>query len=349
MKHALNRSQSLAALCVAAAAVTSLAACGGTVSNGSSNAKVVLGLSNSSVTSSFRGIMINSFKDEAEKLQKAGQISRYVIQNSGDDVSKQIQQIHNMVQSGVNVLVIDAQSASGLNAEIARSVAQGVTVVTTDNLATSDQSINVEVDPSVIAADTADGLAKTIGGKGHVLMLEGVAGTPVNEERDKLAKAVFAKYPNITVSEINVDWNPATSKQKTAQFISQNPDIAGVWDQGDSAGGAANAFIDAKKPLPPIVFDGTSDFLNIWHSRVPQGYQTVGATQPPAIIVDAIWLGLKAHQGAKVKQNPVLLKTPLLTNANVNTAWTPGMTDQPGQFVNPIPVPQNQLYATYIK
>lgn len=349
MAHLLKRPRSLSALCVAAVAVTSLAACGGASGAAASKGKIVLGLSNSSVTSSFRGIMINSFKDEAAKLQKAGEISSYVVQNSGDDVSKQIQQIHNMVQSGVNVLVIDAESASGLNAEIARAVAQGVTVVTTDNLATSDKSINVEVDPNVIASDTAEGLAKVIGHKGHVLMLEGIAGTPVNEQRDKLAKAVFAKYPNISVSEVNVDWNPATSKQKTAQFISQNPDIAGVWDQGDSAGGAANAFIDAGKPLPPIVFDGTSDFLNIWHSRVAQGYQTVGATQPPAVVVDAIWLGLKAHQGAKIKQNPVLLQTPLLTNDNINTVWTPGMTDQPGQFVNPVPIPRDQLYANYIK
>jgi ribose transport system substrate-binding protein len=338
---------------VAAAALTSLAACGGgnssATSSGSSKSKIILGLSNSSVTSSFRGIMINSFKEEAEKLQKAGEISSYVIQNSGDDVSKQIQQMHNMVQSGVNVLVIDAQSATGLNAEIARAVAKGVTVVTTDNLATSDKSINVQVDPTVIAADTAQGLAQIIGGKGNVLMLEGIAGTPVNEERNKLAKDVFAKYPNIKLSEVNVDWNPATAKQKTAQVISQNPDIAGVWDQGDSAGGAANAFIDANKPLPPIVFDGTSDFLNIWHSRVSQGYKTVGATQPPAVVVDAIWLGLKVHQGGKIKQNPVLLKTPLLTNDNLDTVWTPGMTDQPGQFVNPIPVPRDELYSTYVQ
>jgi ribose transport system substrate-binding protein len=352
MMRALNPLRCLSVLGVVAA-VTSIAACGGGTSGASSGGagkgKVVLGLSNSSVTSSFRGIMINSFKDEAEKLKKAGEIDSYTIQNSGDDVSKQIQQIHNMVQSGVNVLVIDAQSATGLNAEIARAVAKGVTVVSTDNLVSTDKSINVQVDPKVIAADTAEGLAKLIGGKGHVLMLEGIAGTPVNEERNKLAKDVFAKYPDIKISEVNVDWNPATSKQKTAQFISQNPDVAGVWDQGDSAGGAANAFIDANKPLPPIVFDGTSDFLNIWHSRMAQGYQTVGATQPPAVVVDAVWLGLKAHQGAKVKQNPVLLKTPLLTNTNIDTVWTPGMTDQPGQFVNPVPVPRDELYATYIK
>src|SRR4051812_34681387 len=123
-----KRTRFLSVVCVAAAAATSLAACGGGSNTGgaggSANDKVKLGLSNSSVTSSFRGIMINSFKDEAEKLKKSGEIDSYTIQNSGDDVSKQIQQIHNMVQSGVNVLVIDAQSATGLNAEIDRAVAK---------------------------------------------------------------------------------------------------------------------------------------------------------------------------------------------------------------------------------
>jgi ribose transport system substrate-binding protein len=229
-----------------------LAACGGSGGPGAGSDKgIYLGLSNSSVTSSFRGIMIDSFKEEAEKLKDAGEIDKYTVQNAGDDVSKQIQQIHNMVQSGVNVLVIDAQSATGLNAEIAQAVAKGVTVVSTDNLVDTDQSINVQVNPETIAAKTAQGLADIIDGKGKVVMLEGIAGTPVNEGRNKLAKEVFAKYPDIELVEVNVDWNPATSKQKTAQLISQYPDIAGIWDQGDSAGGAANAYLDAGKPARP--------------------------------------------------------------------------------------------------
>jgi ribose transport system substrate-binding protein len=353
--HKIRRPIQLFTISLASvSAAVLLAACGssgggGNSGSGAGKGDIVLGLSNSSVTSSFRGIMINSFKAEAETLQKAGVIQRSVVENAGDSTSTQIQQMHDMVQSGVNVLVVDAESATGLNAEIARDVAQGVTVVTTDNLATSTQSINVEVNPKVIATETAQGLADLIGHKGNVVMLEGIAGTPVNDQRDSLAKAVFAKYPGIKVSEVNVDWNPATAKQTMAQLISQNPNIAGVWDQGDSAGGAANAFIAAGKPLPPIVFDGTTDFLNIWHDRMSQGYKSVGAPQPPAVVVDALWLGIKVHQGAQVTENPVLLNTPLITNANIDTIWTKGMTNQPGQFVNPVPVPQATLYKDYIK
>lgn len=325
---------------------TILAGCGGSGGGGSAGGSkgIYLGLSNSSVTSSFRGIMIASFKKEAEKLKTAGEIDKYTVQNAGDDVSKQIQQIHNMVQSGVNVLVIDAQSATGLNSEIAAAVAKGVTVVSTDNLVTDDKSINVQVNPKVIAAATAQGLADAIGGKGKVVMLEGIAGTPVNEGRNKLAKQVFAKYPDIKLIEVNVDWNPATSKQKTAQLISQHPDIAGIWDQGDSAGGAANAYTDAKKKMPPIVFDGTTDFLNIWKKQIADGYKTVGAPQPPAVVVDALWLGLTAHtKKCKASSNPINLDTPLITNSNIDTVWKAGMTDEPGQFVNPIPVARDQL------
>jgi len=343
--HALRRRRLLAAVAMVTAGGL-LAACGssGGASGGSNSKGIYLGLSNSSVTSSFRGIMINSFKTEAAKLKAAGEIDKYTVQNSGDDVSKQIQQIHNMVQAGVNVLVIDAQSSTGLNAEIAQAKAKGVTVVSTDNLVSSDQSINVQVNPETIAAKTAQGLVDIIGGKGKLVMLEGIAGTPVNEGRNKLAKQVFAKYPGIQVIEVNVDWNPATSKQKTAQLISQHPDIAGIWDQGDSAGGAANAYMDAGKPVPPIVFDGTTDFLNIWKKQIPNNYKTVGATQPPAVVVDALWLGIKAHKdGCKATSNPISLDTPLVTNATIGTVWKPGMTDEPGQFVNPVPVPRKAL------
>jgi ribose transport system substrate-binding protein len=342
-RHAVNR-RYVAPLAAATLLAGTLAACGSGASAGGGGKGIYLGLSNSSVTSSFRGIMIDSFKKEAAKLKAAGEIDKYTVQNSGDDVSKQIQQIHNMVQSGVNVLVIDAQSSTGLNSEIAQAVAKGVTVVSTDNLVTSDKSINVQVDPDTIAAKTAQGLVDILGGKGKIVMLEGIAGTPVNESRNKLAKDVFQKYPGIKLIEVNVDWNPATSKQKTAQLISQHPDIAGIWDQGDSAGGAANAYLDAGKPMPPIVFDGTTDFLNIWKKQIPQGYKSVGATQPPAVVVDAMWLGIKAHtDGCKATANPISLETPLVTNDNIDTVWRAGMTDEPGQFVNPVPVARDQL------
>lgn len=344
LRHA-SRGRRLLTAVVLATLGGLLAACGSGSSGASNSDKgIYLGLSNSSVTSSFRGIMINSFNTEAKKLKAAGEIDKYTVQNAGDDVSKQIQQIHNMVQSGVNVLVIDAQSSTGLNSEISQAVAKGVTVVSTDNLVESDQSINVQVNPETIAAKTAQGLADVIGGKGKVVMLEGIAGTPVNEGRNKLAKDVFAKYPGIKLIEVNVDWNPATSKQKTAQLISQNPDIAGIWDQGDSAGGAANAYIDAGKNMPPIVFDGTTDFLNIWHQRIKDGYKTVGATQPPAVVVDALWMGIKAHKdGCKATSNPISLDTPLISNDNIGTVWKPGMTNEPGQFVNPVPVPRKKV------
>ena len=95
---------------------------------------------------------------------------------------------------------------------------------------------------------------------------------------------------------------------------------------------------------PPIVFDGTTDFLNIWHDRIKDGYKTVGATQPPAVVVDALWLGIKAHKdGCKATANPINLDTPLITNANIDTVWKPGVTNEPGQFVNPVPVPRASL------
>lgn len=311
-------------------------------------------LSNSDVTSSFRAQAIADFETEAKKLIATGEVSKYTVQSAGQSVPNQIQNMHNMVASGCQVMLINAASSTGLNTGVSQAKAAGVTVVTYDNTVTSTDAYNVNLDANVFAGDTAKKIVELIGGKGTVLMNEGTAGSPFDQTHVAIGKPIFQAQSGITIIEQNTNWNPAQNKVAVAQQITVHPDIAATWSEGDTAGSTAQAFLDAgytvkgPKKLPVIMFDGTTDFFNLWHDTLkPQGYSTVGSFNPPGQVVDALWIGLMAHAGGKVANNPLALNLPLVTNDNLDQYWTPGLSNEPGLFVDTVPVPdRNQVWAT---
>jgi ribose transport system substrate-binding protein len=315
----MGRKRGIVAVAVVALAMLA-AGCGGSSSGGSSNSdEIVVGLSNSSVASSWRPLMVKNFEEEAQRLKDAGEIKDYVAQNADGTAARQVQQIQTMVNQGVNLLLVDAASETALNSAINQAVARGVTVVSFDNPVTTDEAIIIHQDEPRLAGETAKKIGELAGGKGTVVMMNGIAGSPLSDERERLAEEQLKQFPDIKIVKAYADWNGAKAKQKMATILSANPDIAGVWTQGSMAPGISEAFKEAGKPLPPIVADGLGGFLNTWDDlRKKEDYETVGIVVPPKIVQDALWVGMAAMDGYEPKEQPMVLSHPLITNENLD-------------------------------
>lgn len=339
----------LAAVAAVAAGALALSACAGTASGSSTSGgeKIVVGLSNSNVDSVWRPQMLKDFEAEATTLKQEGVISDYIIQNADGTAATQAQQIQTMVNQGANLILIDAASADALNGVVDAAIARGVTVVSFDNPITSTKSVNMYQDEQLISAGTAEKLAEFIGGKGTVVMMNGTAGAPLSDAREKLASDVFAKYPGITVIKEYADWNGATAKQKMATVLANNKDIAAVWTQGSMAPSIASAFDDEGLQLPPIVGDGLGGFLETWAKlRDERGYQTVGIVVSPAIVLDALWAGVKLRQGWEMKDREPVLSHELITNENLDTYLK--LNTPAGSHVDVPIVAEQDLYTNYM-
>ena len=307
-----------------------------------------LALSNSFVGSSWRPQMIADFEKEAEKLEGEGRISGFEVQNAENSVATQRQQIQTMVGQGVEVIVVDAASENGLNSVIEQATAKGVTVVTFDNPASASGSLNLLQNEDIISNKSAEEIARISGEKGTIVMMNGIAGSPLSDEREKRAEEVFAEYPEIETVKANAEWNAALAKQKMATILAQNPDVSGVWTQGDMASGIQSAFEEAGvSKLPPIVADGTYGFLNTWSKLMKsENYETVGIVVPPAIVLDAVWAGLKLHEGWEAKENPLTLTHDLITNETLAEFVNP--KEPAGNFIDVPVVEEEALYNEYL-
>ena len=117
----------LVALAVAGTAITGASAqtdrAGGPVAK-----KWRIALSNSFIGNKWRIEMENLFKGACQMAPYKDQIDCSVY-NSGNDVSKQTQQISNLISQHVDAIVINAASPTGLNGIIGQACARGILVV----------------------------------------------------------------------------------------------------------------------------------------------------------------------------------------------------------------------------
>src|SRR5712692_9274847 len=173
------------AVALVAAAIAITAASAASSRNHSTHAgKLKIALANSFIGNTWRLEMENTFKAACKMPPFKSEVSCSVY-NSGNDVSKQTQQISNLISQGVNSIVIDAASPTGLNGIIGQACARGILVVSYDNTVTAPCALQVNTDQFAFGAELAQAIATDLNGKGNVIMVTGVAGTYADAQRNK--------------------------------------------------------------------------------------------------------------------------------------------------------------------
>ena len=157
-----------------------------------------IALSNSFIGNKWRIEMENVFK-AACKMPPFKQQVKCSVYNSGNDVSKQTQQISNLVSSGVDAILVDAASGTGLNGIIQQACARHILVVAYDNLVTAPCAIKINGSQYQYGVQNAQYIVDHLPGhKGNVIMVTGVAGTQADTDRNDGAKSVCLR--NCTAS-----------------------------------------------------------------------------------------------------------------------------------------------------
>ncbi len=156
------------------------------------------------------------------------------VQVAGPNAQKQIQQINSMVQAGADAIVVYPISPTALNGAVKNACAKGVMVIAYDSIITEPCAYNVHIDQLDWGTKSAEWLVEQLGGKGRVVMINGVPGTTVDALRIEGAKAVFDKHPDIeVVAEANGMWSQAVARTELSKILATRgwDDIDGLWMQ----------------------------------------------------------------------------------------------------------------------
>ncbi|MCL1928529.1 MAG: substrate-binding domain-containing protein [Treponema sp.] len=228
-----------------------------------------------------------------------------IVQHAGFDLNAQIAQIRNMVNDGVNVLLINPMSADSLNEVVEEAVAKGVTVVAFDQEISARGVFNVAADHYAWGSRYAEWLANAVGREGEVVYIEGIPGHPANDARVRGWLDVLAKYPNIKIVGNAVgNWDYPGAQMAASQLLATNPNLKGILSMDGMGLGLFNALRSARKLDRVITTSETPvEVLKAWYEIREEypNFKSFGVTNPPGIGATALGFGVRLAQGKTFK------------------------------------------------
>jgi ribose transport system substrate-binding protein len=284
-----------------------------------------IGVSNGFTASEWRTQMIANLEEAFAEYQEQGLVDELIIENDDVDEAGQIEQIRNLVNAGVDAIIINPNSPDALNAAFDEAAAEGVLIYAVDQAVTSDSVTNVVIDQSEWAQISAEWLAGEVGEGAEIVMVNGIAGHPANEARVSGAMSVFEDANIEVVANTNADWSQAEGQSVMQELLSQYGDqIDGVWAQDGVAEGVLRAMIDADRTDLVTTGEARAGYLRLWDEH---DVDTIGVINPPGVAVTALRVALQELQGGTIDEaeltdgNTLLLPLPeSFTNDNLDEA-----------------------------
>jgi ribose transport system substrate-binding protein len=182
------------------------------------------------------------------------------------DTSQQINIMEDAITGKYDIILVAPQLASSMVPTINKARAAGIKVIVVDSPLPQGSQYDafIGTDNGAAARNAADTLAKAIGGKGKVAIVNAQAGAGTTMLRENEFKAqIQAKYPGITIVGTQYSDGDVAKAQNIAQdFMSANPDLAGFYacNEGSTVG-TGNAVKQAGKAGKVVVvgWDKSSD------------------------------------------------------------------------------------------
>src|SRR6266851_3182000 len=230
-------------------------------------------------------------------------IKKLIFTPNDGDANKEISAMEDAISQKPDAIVLDPLGSAALVAPTTRAMAAGIPVILCANGIESDNFVTrVDIDLYQAGYQAADGLAKSLGGKGNVVLFSGIAGVDAAETWKKAAEDAIKLNPNMKiVASEYAQWSVATSKEKMAAIMAANPQIDGVWaGGGEMALGAALAFQDAGKAQPKYGFANVlNGFLRLAKEN---NLVFTGVPDPPSMSKLCLDTAVEVLQGKPVKK-----------------------------------------------
>jgi ribose transport system substrate-binding protein len=265
-----------------------------------------VGLSNNFVGSEWRTQMIQNMQDVNQELMEAGLTDELVIESADTDAQGQIAQIQNLINKGVDGIIINPGDVNALNPTLEDAVASGIPVIAVDQEICAEGVINVVIDQKEWARISAQWLAEQLGGEGKIVLIEGFVGHPANEARMAGVQEVLDANPGIEVVGRDTGrWDQATGQQVMSNFLASLPEIDGVWTQDGMASGVLTAIQTTNPENWPIVSgEARQSYLAQWNEvlETQPDFQSIGVVNPPGVGASGLRVMVNLLQGKQIDE-----------------------------------------------
>ena len=232
-----------------------------------------------------------------------------IVTQSNLNDSAQIQQMRQLVDQGVDAIIVCCSNPTALNQTVKYAYERGVPVFSLTGYLTSPYSINSSVNYQLAGYEIGKWMAEEIGGKGNVLVVEGIPGTSGSDSQNRGVLAGLAAYPDVkVVGSIAGMWTDQVAQGEVQKWLATNPgQLDGIVVQSAAEMGVLRALQQSGRDMIPITIGGELGALCYWRKNpdyISSAYPGLAAGDD----IELIWnIMMRTLQGQGPKIQSVLV------------------------------------------
>lgn len=260
-----------------------------------------IGMSFQEMNNEYFVVMKQSLEAAAENIG-----ANLVITDARHDVSKQINDVEDMLQKNIDILLLNPTDSVGVQSAVEEAKAAGVVVVAIDAQAKGPLDSFVGSKNYDAGYKAGKFLAEQLNGKGKVAILDGIPVVPILE-RVRGFEAAMKEYPNIKIiDKQNGHQERSKALTVTENMLQAHPDLNGVFSVNDVGAMGSLAAIDASGfDVKLVSVDGAPEAIEAI-LKPNSHFIATSAQYPRDQIRIGLGIGLAKHWGANVpKEVPV--------------------------------------------
>lgn len=284
-------------------------------SGDNSEGSLTIGASMLSLQSEF----VVNVKDAMEAAAKEKGI-KLMVNDAQRTAEKQVQQIETFISQKVDAIILNPCEVEASSPAVEKAKAAGIPIINVNSETTAKPDGFVGSKDEESGEIAMEQIAKLIGGKGNIVIMDGYMGQAAQIKRAIGAKNVLGKYPDIKVlAEQTAEWDRAKAMSLMENWIQSYGDkINAVFAHNDEMGmGAVQALEQAKLKDKVVVIsiDAIADALQ----AVKDGRLNATVFQDAkGQGTGAVDLAIKLAKKESAEQKEVYIPFQLVTKENVD-------------------------------
>ncbi|WP_270583627.1 ribose ABC transporter substrate-binding protein RbsB [Bacillus smithii] len=269
-----------------------------------------IGVSISTLNNPFFVTLKNGILKEAKK--KGMDV---IVVDAQNDSTKQVNNIEDLIQQGVDVLLINPTDSAAISTAVKSANKMGIPVITID------RSANEGNVATFVASDNIKGgkmaanyIIDQVGEKAKVVELEGQPGASATRERGAGFHSIADKKLDIVARQA-ADFDRSKGLNVMENILQAQKNIQAVFAHNDEmALGAIEAIKSSGRDIVVIGFDGNDDAIK----AIKKGKLSATVAQQPELIGQkSVQAAIDVLQGKKVEKK-IAVPLKLVTKENVS-------------------------------
>jgi ribose transport system substrate-binding protein len=219
-----------------------------------SGEKFLIGMSQANKGEPWRQAMNDQIAAAAAQYPELEVVFADAAQNN----AKQVADVENFIQQGIDLLIISPNEAAPLTDVVAKAYDQGIPVIVLDRKVNGDKfTMWIGADNQLIGRQAGEFIAQWCKDQGHapcnVIEIRGLEGaTPAKERGDGFREGIAGNPDVEIIASQNADWLREKAIPVSQAMFQANPDVHVVYAHNDPMGEAAvisaqNAGLDLSK------------------------------------------------------------------------------------------------------